>query len=181
MKLIYLLVLISCVQCALGHAWKPIVGQAPAPTSTISGSKATSATFTSSFSLQQSHPDYSNGKSAYASEAHHGANKELIIKEVPVALPVSLHDEPEESFKTYATAVPSAINFADARFGYKAGGAVAYSEDQCSVKKYAFNHDGVVQYDNEIPELAQFTICFWMRFTNHSGDHVILTYSGKLA
>lgn len=54
-----------------------------------------------------------------------------------------------------------------------------FMQDSCAVKKYAFNHDGVVQYSNKIPELNQFTVCYWMRFTNHSGDHVMLTYAGK--
>lgn len=53
-----------------------------------------------------------------------------------------------------------------------------YVSDSCSVKKFAFNQDGIVIYDNELPELDQFTICFWMRFTNHSGDHVMFTYEG---
>jgi len=54
-----------------------------------------------------------------------------------------------------------------------------YGSDRCSVKKFAFNQDGEVEYGNPMPELDQFTICFWMRFTNHSGDHVLLTYEGK--
>uniref|UniRef100_T1PBT1 Pentaxin family n=1 Tax=Musca domestica TaxID=7370 RepID=T1PBT1_MUSDO len=186
MSLIYLFLLIASSQGILGHAWKPIVGHLPPATSTISGSKATSATFTSSFSLQQSHPEY-DSKAGYATGGEAavvatpiGGPKELLIKEIP-SLPVA---EPAEeaiplksTIKTFATAAPAAINFGDARFGYK--GAVAYSEDQCSVKKYAFNHDGIVEYDNEVPELAQFTICFWMRFTNHSGDHVVLTYAAE--
>ena len=52
-------------------------------------------------------------------------------------------------------------------------------DNHCSVKKYAFEHEGTVQYDNAIPKLEQFTACVWMRFTNHSGDHVLFTYSGN--
>lgn len=54
-----------------------------------------------------------------------------------------------------------------------------YGSNRCSVKKFAFNQDGEVEYGNHLPELEQFTLCFWMRFTNHSGDHVLLTYEGE--
>ncbi|XP_013101112.1 uncharacterized protein LOC106082902 [Stomoxys calcitrans] len=177
MKIIYLLVVLSGFNCGLGHAWKPIVGQTPTATSTISGSKAASATFTSSFSLQQSHPDYGGKTGGYVAEIAGGGSKQLLLEEIA---PQSEEIIPQKSnYKAYDPIVPASINFGDARFGYKPAGAVAFKEDQCSVKKYAFNHDGVVHYDNEIPELSQFTICFWMRFTNHSGDHVILTYSAE--
>ncbi|XP_035791367.1 uncharacterized protein LOC118466342 [Anopheles albimanus] len=53
----------------------------------------------------------------------------------------------------------------------------AGSNDACSFKKYAFDHDGIVKYANKLPGLSQFTLCMWMRFTNHTGDHTILTYS----
>ncbi|XP_075155883.1 pentraxin-related protein b6 [Haematobia irritans] len=178
MKIIHLLAVLSGLNCGLGHAWKPIVGQLPAATSTISGSKATSATFTSSFSLQQSHPEYGR-KTAYVTDIGN-AGKELLIKEIPQQAPTEEIIPINNHYKSYESALlPAAINFGDAKFGYKTAGALSFKEDQCSVKKYAFNHDGVVHYESEIPELSQFTICFWMRFTNHSGDHVILTYSAE--
>ncbi|XP_055694385.1 uncharacterized protein LOC129796456 isoform X2 [Lutzomyia longipalpis] len=49
--------------------------------------------------------------------------------------------------------------------------------DSCSVDKYALEHEGTLQYDKTLPKLDQFTLCAWMRFTNHSGDHTIFTYS----
>ncbi|XP_035906628.1 uncharacterized protein LOC118509684 [Anopheles stephensi] len=52
-------------------------------------------------------------------------------------------------------------------------------EDTCSFEKYAFDHDGTVKYGNKLPALSQFTLCMWMRFTNHTGDHTILTYSAE--
>lgn len=110
MKLIYLLLLLSgCI--ALNQAWKPIVGQAPTTGAALTGSKATSATFTSSFSLQQSHPDFSS-KSGYVAE---GGSKELYIKEVPEEV---LTVKSSYSPLTASTA-PPVINFGDARFGYK--------------------------------------------------------------
>ncbi|XP_040157508.1 uncharacterized protein LOC120897003 [Anopheles arabiensis] len=53
----------------------------------------------------------------------------------------------------------------------------ASGDDTCSFDKYAFDHDGTVKYSNKLPALNQFTLCMWMRFTNHTGDHTILTYS----
>lgn len=49
----------------------------------------------------------------------------------------------------------------------------------CPVEKYAFDGDGVVEYHSSLPKMEQFTLCAWMRFTNHSGDHTIFTYSGE--
>ncbi|XP_059622532.1 uncharacterized protein LOC132265775 [Phlebotomus argentipes] len=49
--------------------------------------------------------------------------------------------------------------------------------DSCSVDKYALEYDGTLQYDKTLPKLDQFTLCAWMRFTNHSGDHTVFTYS----
>lgn len=54
-----------------------------------------------------------------------------------------------------------------------------YFQDTCSTDKYAFQHEGIIQYDHSMPKLEQFTLCTWMRFTNHSGDHSLFTYSGK--
>lgn len=53
------------------------------------------------------------------------------------------------------------------------------ASDQCSVDKYALENEGTIQYDTAIQKLDQFTLCAWMRFTNHKGDHSIFTYSGK--
>uniref|UniRef100_A0A182NLU9 Pentraxin (PTX) domain-containing protein n=1 Tax=Anopheles dirus TaxID=7168 RepID=A0A182NLU9_9DIPT len=53
----------------------------------------------------------------------------------------------------------------------------ATGDDTCSFEKYAFDHDGTVKYSNKLPALSQFTLCMWMRFTNHTGDHTIITYS----
>lgn len=52
-------------------------------------------------------------------------------------------------------------------------------DQHCSVDKFAIEHEGTVQYDQSLPKLDQFTICNWMRFTNHSGDHVMFTYAGN--
>lgn len=54
-----------------------------------------------------------------------------------------------------------------------------FSQNSCSAAKFAFNHEGTVNYNQQIPKLDQFSICLWMRFTKHDGDHVMFTYSGK--
>ncbi|XP_031635791.1 uncharacterized protein LOC116348800 [Contarinia nasturtii] len=54
---------------------------------------------------------------------------------------------------------------------------ISQQSDQCSVDKYAFEDEGTIQYDVSIPKMEQFTLCAWMRFTNHDGDHSIFTYS----
>lgn len=51
--------------------------------------------------------------------------------------------------------------------------------DQCSLEKYAVENEGTIQYGVSVPKLEQFTLCAWVRFTNHKGDHSIFTYSGK--
>ncbi|KAG4070161.1 hypothetical protein HA402_003851 [Bradysia odoriphaga] len=50
-------------------------------------------------------------------------------------------------------------------------------DQHCSVDKFAVEHEGTVQYEQSLPKMDQFTVCTWMRFTNHSGDHVLFTYS----
>nr|XP_019544567.2 uncharacterized protein LOC109415138 [Aedes albopictus] len=51
------------------------------------------------------------------------------------------------------------------------------TDSKCSVDKFAFNHEGRVTYEHDLPALQQFTLCAWMRFTNHTGDHTIITYA----
>uniref|UniRef100_A0A1A9VCQ0 Pentraxin (PTX) domain-containing protein n=1 Tax=Glossina austeni TaxID=7395 RepID=A0A1A9VCQ0_GLOAU len=178
MKFFWLLCLMQR-QLALGLAWKPIVGQPVAPV--LANSKATSATYTSAFSLQQTHPEYGSESTAFAAiESKELSNQDTLAAQLTVPVPSSTAVLADKilTVKTPhpSLIIPPAINFEDAKFGYQ---SLAFSGDQCAVKKYAFNHDGIVEYNNKIPELKQFTICFWMRFTNHSGDHVVLTYSVK--
>lgn len=55
--------------------------------------------------------------------------------------------------------------------------------DQCSAYKVGFTQDlyfQYIQYKTEIPDLKQFTLCFWSKFYNHSNDHPIFSYAGKL-
>lgn len=108
-----LLLLLLGGHTAVSHAWKPIVGQAAA-NAAITGTKAASAAFTSSFSLQQSHPEYGS-KTSYASDSD--------TKEVQQPLADELLAV-KHSYKPAAEVlpVPSTINFGDARFGYKPSG-----------------------------------------------------------
>ncbi|CAG9859038.1 unnamed protein product [Phyllotreta striolata] len=52
--------------------------------------------------------------------------------------------------------------------------------DQCQVYKVGFTQDlyfQYIQYKTEIPDLKQFTLCFWTKFYNHSNDHPIFSYA----
>ncbi|XP_055631597.1 uncharacterized protein LOC129771694 [Toxorhynchites rutilus septentrionalis] len=51
------------------------------------------------------------------------------------------------------------------------------TDNKCSVDKFAFNNEGTVTYEQSLPALEQFTLCAWTRFTNHTGDHTIITYA----
>jgi len=52
-------------------------------------------------------------------------------------------------------------------------------QDTCAVDKFAIDHEATIKYDTPLAKLDQFTLCTWMRFTKHDGDHVLFTYSGK--
>ncbi|XP_036338727.1 uncharacterized protein LOC118748422 [Rhagoletis pomonella] len=153
---------------SLSFGWKPIVG----------------GSFATSFNLQQSHPGSatsaktlmlggSSGESAEYSSSpllpQEAASKVLtgVGEAVAISAPLGTH---------------SGLKFETDEFEYERelfGSSDYNREDLCAVKKYAFNHDGTVAYENKLPDLNQFTICFWSRYTNHSGDHVLLTYSVK--
>ncbi|TDG39680.1 hypothetical protein AWZ03_013899 [Drosophila navojoa] len=152
------------VDSSLG--WKPIAS---------GGSPITS------YSLKQSHPgEASSSHELATSYAQFGDSKEeddllltraAVINGVESPHPITLIDDHDNHYKSYGlkddVIEEPTISFPRSDI---------YASDRCSVKKFAFNQDGAVEYDNELPELDQFTLCFWMRFTNHSGDHVMLTY-----
>ncbi|KAG5682510.1 hypothetical protein PVAND_011859 [Polypedilum vanderplanki] len=53
-----------------------------------------------------------------------------------------------------------------------------FHEDTCAFNKFAIDHDSTINYDtSRFKKLEQFTLCLWMRFTKHDGDHVLFTYS----
>lgn len=56
----------------------------------------------------------------------------------------------------------------------------SYLQGSCAVEKFAIDHEAVVKYDTGFAKLDQFTLCMWVRFTKHDGDHVLFTYSGEL-
>lgn len=54
---------------------------------------------------------------------------------------------------------------------------------QCELYKVGFTQDlyfQYIQYKTEMPELKEFTLCMWHKFTNHSNDHPLFSYAGKL-
>ncbi|ALC48179.1 b6 [Drosophila busckii] len=147
-------------------AWKPI---------------ASSSSPITAYSLKQSHPgEASSSHELATSYSQFNANKPdesfvfqadasssskaltLADEDIGQYDSYSLEDEPQQQQHIIKSSFGSA--------------PAAYAADRCSVKKFAFNQDGIVDYNNKLPELEQFTTCLWMRFTNHSGDHVLFTY-----
>ncbi|XP_016990990.1 uncharacterized protein LOC108052940 [Drosophila rhopaloa] len=169
------------LNAAVSFAWKPIAVSLGGSTG-ISGS-------TASYSLKQSHPGTaSSSHEMSASFSQFGNEKETAAvgdevlpgravilsggdSSASVVHPISFADHVEDQYESYSIEDEEPLTFTRTPL---------YGSDRCSVKKFAFNQDGQVEYGNQIPELDQFTLCFWMRFTNHSGDHVLLTYeAGK--
>lgn len=55
-------------------------------------------------------------------------------------------------------------------------------DDSCSVFKVSMNQElfyQYVEYEKEIPDLKEFTLCAWTKFHNHSADHPLFSYAGK--
>ncbi|KAJ8935981.1 hypothetical protein NQ318_000851 [Aromia moschata] len=53
--------------------------------------------------------------------------------------------------------------------------------DECEVYKVGFTQDlyfQYVRYKSDVPDLKQFTLCFWSKFYNHTNDHPIFSYAG---
>ncbi|XP_011552614.3 uncharacterized protein LOC105384125 [Plutella xylostella] len=53
-------------------------------------------------------------------------------------------------------------------------------EADCSVFKVSMNQEvfyQYLQYEKDVPELKEFTLCMWTKFHNHSGDHPLFSYS----
>ncbi|XP_046984223.1 uncharacterized protein LOC124554202 [Schistocerca americana] len=51
---------------------------------------------------------------------------------------------------------------------------------QCALYKVTFTQDlyfQYIQYKADIPDIQQFTLCAWTKFTNHSNDHPIFSYA----
>ncbi|XP_028129164.1 uncharacterized protein LOC114325320 [Diabrotica virgifera virgifera] len=52
--------------------------------------------------------------------------------------------------------------------------------DQCQIYKVGFTQDlyfQYIQYKTQIPDLKQFTLCYWSKFYNHSNDHPLFSYA----
>lgn len=51
---------------------------------------------------------------------------------------------------------------------------------QCDLHKVGFTQDlyfQYIQYKAGVPDLKEFTLCFWAKFNNHSNDHPIFSYA----
>ncbi|XP_064540249.1 uncharacterized protein b6 [Drosophila montana] len=157
------LVLITLLGARISFAWKPIA----------SGSPITS------YSLKQSHPGEASSShelaTSYAQFGGDQKEEDAIVNGVETGIthPITFADDHENHYESYSLKDDVVVDEPSLSFPRT---PLYVSDDRCSVKKFAFNQDGAVEYNNELPELDQFTLCFWMRFTNHSGDHVMLTY-----
>ncbi|XP_075990641.1 pentraxin-related protein b6 [Anticarsia gemmatalis] len=52
--------------------------------------------------------------------------------------------------------------------------------DTCSVYKVSMNQElfyQYVEYERDLPDLKEFTLCMWKKFHNHSNDHPLFSYS----
>jgi len=177
--LAWALLLIVLINGRTSFAWKPIAS---------SGSPITS------YSLKQSHPgEASSSHELATSYSQFGSDKDVDDLVLPhsavngvetgtITHPIILNEDQENHYDSYILKddvfKESSLSFSRTPV-YSSSSSLSSSSDRCSVKKFAFNQDGAVEYNNELPELNQFTLCFWMRFTNHSGDHVMLTYEGE--
>lgn len=91
--------------------------------------------------------------------------------------PVLQHDYYQQNTKPDYSAQPSFSSLVAQRYQPVAppqGG-------QCDVYKVGFTQDlyfQYVQYKTNIPELKEFTLCFWSKFNNHSNDHPLFSYAG---
>ncbi|CAG9768601.1 unnamed protein product [Ceutorhynchus assimilis] len=79
---------------------------------------------------------------------------------------------------------PTKPPFGNDGFGLLGGGypdeEVPNNNDQCSLYKVGFLQDlyfQYIQYKTDIPDLKEFTLCYWSRFANHSNDHPIFSYA----
>lgn len=62
-------------------------------------------------------------------------------------------------------------------FGSSSSG---HTQGQCDLYKVGFTQDlyfQYIQYKLELPELKEFTLCHWNKFTNHTNDHPIFSYA----
>lgn len=65
----------------------------------------------------------------------------------------------------------------------KYAGLSSSSAEDCSVYKVSMTQDVFYQYleyEKDIPDLKEFTLCMWTKFHNHSDDHPLFSYSGEL-
>nr|CAI5823674.1 unnamed protein product [Callosobruchus analis] len=81
----------------------------------------------------------------------------------------------------------------DHGYGHHGGISVAGSDhhhheigsagNQCEVYKVGFTQDlyfQYVQYKTDVPDMKEFTLCFWTKFYNHSNDHPIFSYADRV-
>lgn len=94
--------------------------------------------------------------------------------------PVS-HPDLYDGIKTFHTSHPTGYS---SHTFHQSGppSSLHASSNQCELYKVGFLQDlyfQYIQYKTHIPEMKEFTLCFWTKFANHSNDHPIFSYAGK--
>ncbi|GBP90809.1 hypothetical protein EVAR_64794_1 [Eumeta japonica] len=52
--------------------------------------------------------------------------------------------------------------------------------DSCNLYKISMNQElyyQYVEYEKDLPDLKEFTLCMWSKFHNHSDDHPLFSYA----
>lgn len=63
-----------------------------------------------------------------------------------------------------------------------AQGYSPHQGEQCGLYKVGFTQDlyfQYIQYKAHVPEMKEFTLCYWNKYINHSADHPLFSYAGK--
>ncbi|XP_048004482.1 uncharacterized protein LOC125240574 [Leguminivora glycinivorella] len=74
---------------------------------------------------------------------------------------------------------PPSLAYPSKLSGAYSAGPLADS-DACSVYKVSMNQElfyQYVEYQKDLPDLKEFTLCMWSKFHNHSDDHPLFSYS----
>ncbi|XP_044268224.1 uncharacterized protein LOC123013625 [Tribolium madens] len=90
-----------------------------------------------------------------------------------------LHSDLYDGIKTIHTSHPT--GYSTHTFHQSSDSSSLHgSSNQCELYKVGFLQDlyfQYIQYKTHIPEMKEFTLCFWTKFANHSNDHPIFSYA----
>jgi len=116
---------------------------------------------------------------------HQAIPTKMYIYAILSLLPVLIHSHPQNWRPILHNGFPSGDDsflpgYQHAHLAQSAGLASPSASGQCDLYKVQFNQDlyyQYVEYDVKMPELKEFTLCFWNKHVNHSTDHPIFSYA----